>query len=84
MCPDEWIEALRVHIESLNSNLEKQIEASAIDRESIRLHSEQLRKDGENIRQLAKIAQAQSESIGQLAKIAERHGARLDTIDGGV
>lgn len=41
MSPEEWIKALRMHIESLNSNLEKQIEVAAVD--------------GENIRQLAKI-----------------------------
>ena len=69
MNPEQWIEAFRTHIESLNSNLEKQIEASAIDRE--------------NIRQLVKIAQAQSASIGELARIAGRHGDRLDAIDGG-
>ena len=76
MNPEQWIEALRVHIESLNSNLEKQIEAASIDRENIR-------KDGENISKLAKIAQAQSESIGELARITERHAARLDAIEGG-
>ena len=47
MTPDQWIEAFRINIESLHSNLVQSIEAAAADREAIR-------RDGENIRQLAK------------------------------
>ena len=77
MTPDQWMEAFRINIESLHSNLAQSIEAAAADREAIR-------RDGENIRQLAKIAQAQSESLDKLVRIAERHQGRLDAIDGGV
>ena len=66
---DERMEALRINIESLHSNVAQLFEITA--------------RDGDHIRDLAKIAQAQNDGIDKLLRIAVAHEHRLDSIDGG-
>jgi hypothetical protein len=58
MTPDERIEALRVNIESLHSNVAQLYEVAGRHDGQIAKLTELLAQDAENIRALARIAEA--------------------------